>query len=388
MKKTETLEKVINPTSHIAESEHRPRLKSGVRMCRSYKPGGSLYLQNHIGLLEISTPGSREVICHLDGNKTLEAISSLTSVPIEAVEQIVQDLSHAGFIDSHLGKLKLTNRFQSLIPAKSQLAQDQSRDAVYVQLQRRIIPELAQLSWLEGVIDGGVAKLSARQEFGIEIFGSNRLATLMYAILLASGVTNTVFSPSSRRENCLISDSDLGTGILRSVDVGLNYKSRMHELGREIALFPTQKELKYSEPPIRSLRILQDGFPSETYENLMREGLPHLLLHSGPGAALTIGPIVIPGKTPCKRCIALTDEERTGLREEVLFNSSRQQLNSESSVATTYALAGLICTAILEFIDTGQSDLLGAAKQFNYLESLKPAQSTYSRHPRCGCSWE
>ena len=140
-----------------------------------------------------------------------------------------------------------------------------------------MVSELSQTTWVKGVIDGGVELLSARQSFGVEIYGSNRVATLIYNGLLASGVTNTRFSITSRRTQSSIGDSDLGTGILRTTDYGLNYVARMEELAREWSLFPTpSKNVKGSIDaliPERNLRIVVGQYPAELIEQLMRDDM-------------------------------------------------------------------------------------------------------------------
>jgi hypothetical protein len=102
----------------------------------------------------------------------------------------------------------LHNRFQSPIAERAANTEDQSNDASFRQLQLRMSPELSQTTWIPGVVDGGVQVLSSRQSFGVEIHGENRLATLIYAALLASGVTNTKFSIASHRAANSICESD------------------------------------------------------------------------------------------------------------------------------------------------------------------------------------
>ena len=126
----------------------------------------------------------------------------------------------AQLLDVTKSKVRLHNRFHSPIAERAAHTEDQSNDASYRQLQQRMVSELSQTTWVEGVVDGGVELLSSRQNFGVEIYGSNRVATLIYNALLASGVTNTRFSLTSRSGNTPIGDSDLGTGVLRTTDYG------------------------------------------------------------------------------------------------------------------------------------------------------------------------
>jgi len=140
-------------------------------------------------------------------------------------------------------------------------------------------------------------------------------------MLLASGVTQTRFAISARRSNPTVSDSDLGTGILRNSDIGENYKVRIAEISREIALFPSEINPNKKTISEKNLSIMVGDFSSETMEHIMREGQSHLFIHNSDGPGISFGPLVIPGKTPCIRCIELSIEERTGMRFETVLGS-------------------------------------------------------------------
>jgi hypothetical protein len=204
--------------------------------------------------------GARAIVAKFDGLHSPSQISEELKAPIDVVEQVINKLLAAQLLDIKNTRIKLHNRFQSPIAERAAHTQDQTNDAFFRQLQLRMAPELSQATWIENIVDGGVEILSARQSFGIEIHGNNRVATLIFAGLLASGVSNTKFSITSRRENQSIGDTDLGTGVLRINDFGLGYKSRVEELAREWSLFPTAHKgaAITSEPAIseRNLRVI------------------------------------------------------------------------------------------------------------------------------------
>jgi hypothetical protein len=179
--------------------------------------------------------------------------------------------------------------------------------------------ELCQTTWVSGVIDDGVELLSSRQNFGVEIYGDSRLATLIYAALLASGVTNTRFSLSSRRNIHTIGDRDMGTGILRNTDFGLSFASRTEELAREWSLFPTpSKNVKgtiASPIPERNLRVIVGDYSQELIAQLMRDRHDHLFVGEVVAGASYLGPLVKPGMTPCSACLDLCTFERFGVEK-------------------------------------------------------------------------
>lgn len=130
--------------------------------------------------IEIFHGGARAIITALNGVNTPEDISSQLCAPLDVIDAVLEQLFAANFLDTVRNKITLHNRFQSSIPSRALHTEDQSRDAAYSQLQRRLAPELSQATWLNGVADGGVEVLSTRQDFGVEIFGSSRTATLLF----------------------------------------------------------------------------------------------------------------------------------------------------------------------------------------------------------------
>jgi hypothetical protein len=370
-------------------SEAKPRLKTGVQVSVPIaEMKKSLIIATAHRAITIHHPGARAIIAKFDGEHSAHQISDEVNAPIEVVENVIVELLDAQLVDINKSKIRLHNRFQSNIAQRAAHTEDQSNDASYRQLQQRMVSELSQTTWVKGVIDGGVELLSARQSFGVEIYGSNRVATLIYNGLLASGVTNTRFSITSRRAQSSIGDSDLGTGILRTTDYGLNYVARMEELAREWSLFPTpSKNVKGSiDAPIpeRNLRIVVGQYPTELIDQLMRDDMDHFFVGQIVGGAALCGPLVVPAKTPCKSCIEIGVSERYGMEDLEPVNSALDEL----PVSVGYQVAGVATQAVLQFIDTESSEFIGSQLTFDYLSPTPGALTRFARHPKCPCQWK
>ena len=370
-------------------ADPKPRLKTGVQISVPIAEiEKSLIIATAHRAITIHHPGARAIIAKFDGEHSAHQISDEVNAPIEVVENVIIELLDAQLVDINKSKVRLHNRFQSPIAQRAAHTEDQSNDASYRQLQQRMVSELSQTTWVNGVIDGGVELLSARQSFGVEIYGSNRVATLIYNGLLASGVTNTRFSITSRRTQSSIGDSDLGTGILRTTDYGLNYVARMEELAREWSLFPTpSKNVKGSiDAPIpeRNLRIVVGRYPAELIEQLMRDDMDHFFVGQIVGGAALCGPLVIPTKTPCKSCIEIGANERYGIDDLEPINSEFDEL----PVSVGYQVAGVATQAVLQLIDTGSSEFIGSQLTFDYLSPTPGAHTRFARHPKCPCQWK
>ena len=370
-------------------ADPKPRLKTGVQISVPIAEiEKSLIIATAHRAITIHHPGARAIIAKFDGEHSAHQISDEVNAPIEVVENVIIELLDAQLVDINKSKVRLHNRFQSPIAQRAAHTEDQSNDASYRQLQQRMVSELSQTTWVSGVIDGGVELLSARQSFGVEIYGSNRVATLIYNGLLASGVTNTRFSITSRRVQSSIGDSDLGTGILRTTDYGLNYVVRMEELAREWSLFPTpSKNVKGSiDAPIpeRNLRMVVGRYPTELIEQLMRDDMDHFFVGQIVGGAALCGPLVLPAKTPCKSCIEIGANERYGIDDLEPINSEFDEL----PVSVGYQVAGVATQAVLQLIDTGSSEFIGSQLTFDYLSPTPGAHTRFARHPKCPCQWK
>ena len=366
----------------------KPRLKQGVYISQpDSEKENSIIIASAHHAISIQHPGARAIIARFDGQHCATDISKELEAPLEVVEKVISELEITQLLDVTHSKIRLHNRFQSPIAERAANTDDQSNDASFKQLQKRMTPELSQTTWVSGVIDGGVQVLSLRQSFGIEIYGENRLATLIYAALLASGVTNTKFSLNSQREQSSISDGDLGTGILRISDFGLNYKTRIEELTREWSLFPTaSKNVKgtISSPiPENNLRVIVGDYTPQLIEQLMRDQMDHLFVGNVFGGAAYAGPLVKPGKSPCAHCLEIGKAERYGIEQLVPLTTH----NREIPVAISYQMAGTIVQAILQLIDTGTCELIGAQVCFDYTTPIQQELIRFARHPQCQCQW-
>jgi len=378
----------IEHSQEESSTRMKPRLKNGVQVSAAIaEVEKSLIIATAHRAVTIHHPGARAIIAKFDGEHSADEISQEINAPVEVVDNVITQLLNAQLIDVTKSKIRLHNRFHSPIAERAAHTEDQSNDASFRQLQQRMVSELSQTTWVDGVVDGGVEKLSARQNFGVEIYGSNRLATLIYNALLASGVTNTRFSITSRRGSGVIGDPDLGTGVLRTTDYGLNYVNRLEELAREWSLFPTpSKNVKGTNKvaiPERNLRIVVGQYPSELITQIMRDGMDHLFVGQVVGGAALCGPLVIPAKSPCKECIELGISERFGMDQLQPIATHLDEL----PVSIAYQAAGVASHSVLQFIDTGSSEFIGAQMTFDYTSPVRGGVTRYARHPKCSCQW-
>ena len=366
----------------------KPRLKTGT-IIHTHQD------RTYIGTLQAGiefNPPIRAVLESMNGNQTCAEISASLGYPLPDIEELVGGLEAAHLIDTEVGKISFHSRFHSRSAHRTTHAGDDSQDGAYQQLQTKMAPELAFTTWLAGVRDGGVGRISARRNVELNIFGSSRIATLLFGILLSSGVSQTQLHLKAGR---VIGEGDICAGYLRSSDIGLSLAARTKELARDLSLFPDgfakqsrpRPATQFNEKSVNSqIAIAIGSAPADLLQKWMSEGTPHLLIEDPDAASVTIGPLVIPGRTPCARCISLARADQGELWNALAWQKSITS-PLEVPVSVAHHIAGLIALEILSYIDTQKCALSGARIRFDYHTPLQGGRTLYARHPACGCNW-
>jgi hypothetical protein len=358
----------------------RPRLKRGaivLSLSDSLIEGNRVFVGCNGSGIQCEALGIRTIIAAFDGKKSAQEIAEALAIDIEIVSQVVGQLLSAGLIDYLVTQIVAPGRFKE---------QDQSSDAGYIQLQSKITPELSATTWITGVNDGGVEVLTYRRMALIEISGENRVATQLYGILLASGVTQTKMASASRRDRARIGNQDMCAGLLTSSDVGSNFQHTLEDKARELALFPSKDKSSADEIPEVFLKVFIGNGHEALIAQSMSEDEIHLIVAAPDGPSIDIGPLVIPGKSACSRCVTLARSDQHSLSREIdIFRSTHTEL--EIPVTVAHFVAAQIASEILRFIDTKKSALISTRVRTNYLDICNPQHIRFARHPLCGCSW-
>ena len=370
------------PASTFEIANMKPRLKIGTLVL----PRGERTFVGRIDSgIEVSQPTAQKILTAMNGGATCLEISVELGVPLNLLITLVSELDRANLLDTQQSKIAVHTRFHSPNPHRATHIGDDSNDGAYQQLQSKLSPELSFTTWFSGVRDGGVSLMGARRNCEITILGDSRIALLLYGILLSSGVSHTTLQPT--REPSTITEQDLCAGYLRASDIGLSLTARTNDLARELSLFPAITWQGASEEPLtQKIKVAIGTPPADQLQQWMSDGIPHLLIENPDCASINIGPLVLPGKTPCWRCISLAKEEQNSLWREI----ERQTMTahpSEVPVAVAHNVAGLVALELLRFIDVGQSQLIGNSLRLNYHSPGTTEFRLLARHPACGCSW-
>ncbi len=304
----------------------------------------------------------------------------------QELSDLTEQLHACGFFQTQASAIQVSERFISNIAERAAKAGDHSNDASFAQIKKRISPELTVARWLPKVLDSGVSKVSARQNVHIEISGHSRAVQHLYAVLIASGVTNTQFAPTFRRGNELISELDLTGGYVSATDIGQVFKALSEQKSKSLALFPVAKEESAQELPGNFMeKVIKIHFGEIDPVILglwMASGQEHLVISEISGGYLTISPVVKPGQSPCSRCCELNIADQSGAT--LLEGASERD---EMTIAGASYLAGLIASEIIKLIDTGSCTLSAEAISIDLLDLCNTKHIAVGRHPMCGCGW-
>ena len=389
-----TLPLMTTHTSHTAQtpleitSKSHLRLKEGINIyrtpiglrCGTARSSFAIPEKGYVRALEIL---SASCVDEID-------IPSACGITADEYRELMWSLEEHEFLETAPSVLSVTTRFQSVAKHKRR---DILPDAAFSQLHKRVAPELSHTRLLPGVRDSGASVINARQNARVEIYGSDRIATLLYGILLASGVTYTHFALGTRSQEPLIIDTDLTAGFIRSTDVGQSYKQRMEELGKELSLFPIERlesaqDLE-GEPPERYIKIHIGAMDPQLLSQWMSAGQEHLVLSPPDGGRCVIGPLVQPGKSPCTRCRNIAIDEVFGspsvVADKILVGDPSPI--QEFPVFVAHYLAGMIASFILQRIDQNESDLTGAYMAIDALALSESSLIPVALNPACGCHW-
>ncbi len=349
---------------------NRYSLIRGCSLFKIHRAGERGYL---IGTLErvatVTSPFQRSAIAQLAIGAN--PFANVPAAYVGEIEALINNLNARGFL----------NRSKSeLTPPKRYLDEIADRDRAALQLRIRSAPELAQLEWASNTGDGGAPALAARSEKLIELSGRSRVSTILYSILLASGVTQIRFSDRFYKSE--VSDLDIGSGPLSAQDFGLNYYQQLESQRRGLSLFPIAHGDHHDSGARPATLIVHFGdCDPELLIEWSQRKLPHLLIHQPIGDEIVVGPLVLPGESPCTRCLSLYEIDNWGFTR---FERIALTPVDELPMAIAHYVAAIVASEILRFID-GFAHSGGEVTYINYQRLTSPQVVAIARHPLCGC---
>jgi hypothetical protein len=389
-----------------------PVLRPGVNF---FKIAGQDCSDIYVGFsnrgIELKFPIAEQLLKLFDGRQSLKNITSIIKVgqdqnskSSDATQSSINQILHV------LSDERLIEFRTSALP--SQLPKKELPAANLVNSLNRMRAEENLYSWhpqVDNVISAETL-IGKRRDFSIMIYGRNRLALSLFAVLQASGFTQVKLTDRSNSASndsiTQIEPSDVCGLAIRGSDVGLRKALVLADLARNSQLFPAGDLALPAFPVIPDLIISTESVPQETMQNWLSENIVHLPISNLIENKITIGPIVIPGKTPCLNCLNLWRSEQFPHHnsfEILVALDCGEGKGLELPSAQVALLTGLITTQVIEYctsLDSGDSGdsksavkLFGttlAINLFDPIGSISSSDETFGYrywqpHISCGC---
>jgi bacteriocin biosynthesis cyclodehydratase domain-containing protein len=247
------------------------------------------------------------------------------------------------------------------------------------QLRARLAPELAATSLAHGYGDGGARALARRRAAHVRVLGGGRLEPAITAILAASGIGQVDGGDARPAEQA---QAPAGRAPAGRAGAGRG------QAGRGQAGRGQPGQAPVTRP---DLVVLVGVTDPELAARLMRERIPHLAA-SASEAIGVVGPLVLPGRSACLRCLDLARTDRDPAWPLILAQLAGRQPDPPACDASlAAAVAAQAAAQALAFTD--RPDQPGPVTN-GTLELVLPGwqwrRRTWPPHPDCTCgrhSW-
>ncbi len=237
--------------------------------------------------------------------------------------------------------------------------------------------------------------LSKRSDPSILITPTSPIADSIASLLFGSGFERIKFldeglSQTRTSHGQLITDLDLGLSIFNGSDVGAQRRDKLKEIANRSAILPLPQDRIPTSPDFSASLTISVGYPRpDLQQRWLSEDRTIFLVPGYSQREVRIGPILIPGKTPCLRCYELGEVENNFWREQVRQLRQLRNRSETPKVASILiaSLASHFATLWLDAGGTGKSNHPLFARQYILdLDSMDHRYETWRAHPQCGCS--
>ena len=255
------------------------------------------------------------------------------------------------------------------------------------QLRARLAPELAATSLAHGYGDGGARALARRRAAHVRVLGGGRLEPAITAILAASGI-GQVDGGDARPAEPAPAEPAPAPAAQAPAAPALPARAGRARAGRGQAGRGQPGQAPVTRPDLVVLVGITDP---ELAARLMRELIPHLAA-SASEAIGVVGPLVLPGRSACLRCLDLARTDRDPAWPLILAQLAGRQPDPPACDASlAAAVAAQAAAQALAFTD--RPDQPGPVTN-GTLELVLPGwqwrRRTWPPHQDCTCgrhSW-
>jgi bacteriocin biosynthesis cyclodehydratase domain-containing protein len=249
----------------------------------------------------------------------------------------------------------------------------------------RLRPDLASLALRGPRPDAGTGLLETRRQAAVEVRGSARVGASAATLLAAAGIGHVAV-----RDSALARAADVAPAGLSPCDVGTRREAAARAAVRRAA--PATRPALPAGRQVADLVLLAPDGPVDPGERdrLLRAGVPHLLASVRETTGV-VGPLVLPGRSACLRCLDLARADRDPawprVAAQVATESSAQgpAISACDTVLATAVAVHAVLQA-LAFLDGALPAAVDGTLEITLPEGRLRRRS-WTPHPGCGCGW-
>ncbi|MER7372031.1 TOMM precursor leader peptide-binding protein [Streptomyces lanatus] len=354
----------------------KPALKRGWRDLNTVQFGMTPAHALTLGPMDTATGSFLDLLNGTRGLELLREEGRRMELPDGHVDTLVRRLASAGLLDDAKGGGPAGDTLRGKKEALD-----------------RLRPDLASLSLTTSEPGEAISRLTARRSLRVQVRGAGRVGALVASLLSAAGVGEVDVRDIGR-----VDPWDVTPGGLPAEAIGDRRDEAARRTARHCAPDRPPRRTRHTrlgeESTGHSLVIIapRDDVavhapsPSAT-EPLITSGTPHLYAGVVEATGM-VGPLVLPGETPCAGCLheGRTDRDPAWPRLVAQWRSgtarTRDVRPCDLTLATT--VAGLTAAHALTFLDGRLPSSAGARWEVSL-----PALTWHARpvwaHPACPC---
>lgn len=361
------------------------RLRLQPALLRVWRGPGELQVglsPRHGVVLDGLTAADARLLDALDGTLDvagLHAVGTRLGLPPQRVDALVAALDAAGALVP--GPADGSSAGGPVPPSAMPIPPSADRE--------RLRPDAAVWSLVAGPSGSdGADVVHARARRVVVVVGAGRTGAGVATTLAAAGVGRVLVRDDARTTPADVCPAGAG-----AQDVGAPRATAVERAAARVAAPTTAGPVpgRATGPgghPDVAVLLGHGAIDPRAGDALLRDDVPHLAVVVRESDAV-VGPLVLPGRSPCLRCLDLHRSARDPLWPRVLAQLAvprRRGRPPPEETALSTAVAGLAALQVLGHLDGRVPASVGATLEVALPDGLV-SRRPWSAHPTCGCRW-
>jgi len=252
--------------------------------------------------------------------------------------------------------------------------------------QQNPVTEIQRLN-LSRETSGNLDLINQRISCEVSIRGAGRLGMTVCLLLASAGFPNvTVHDPA------LVSESDLTPWGASRIDIGIRRDIVAKNLIERMIRGASAHKNSLRFRAIRRIEVLipdqRADFPwicATSADQLVATDTPHLFATTS-AAASFISSVILPGQTPCLRCLHLHRCDQDPGWPMIDLQVSHNPIVDSASITLILNTAMEVVRTVCAWVDQVETRGSQVLELGNGLDSVETYPTFF--HPSCGCRWD